>query len=80
MCNKTLKTDKELLVLMKNIKYLRIRNGLTKKEMAKIIGVGIKSLNKIEKEELPKRFTVKILYRIYEHFGILPSKQLEPLF
>ena len=80
MCNKNLENDKELLVLMKNIKYLRLKNGLTKREMAKIIGVGIKTLNQIEKEEFPKRFTVRILYGISEHFGILPSKQFEPLF
>lgn len=80
MCSKDLEIDKELLVLMKNIKYLRLKNGLTKKEMAKIIGVGIKTLNQIENEELPKRFTVRILYGISENFGISPSKQLEPLF
>lgn len=79
MDKKMLNADKELFILMENIKFLRIKNKLTKKEMAKIIGVGLKSLNQIEKGELPRRFTVKIFYRIYEHFGILPSKQLEPL-
>lgn len=38
MENKKYETDKELLTLMENIKYLRTENGLTKKEMAKIRG------------------------------------------
>lgn len=47
--------------------------------MAKIIGVGVNSLNKIEKGEFPPSLTVEVIFNIYEYFGITPEKQLSGL-
>ena len=72
-------TYKELEILMKNIEYIRNKNMLSKKEMAKILGISTNTLNKIENGIISKRITVEIIYRIYKTFGILPSQQFKPL-
>lgn len=72
-------TYKELEILMKNIEYIRKKNGLSKKEMATILGIGINTLEKIENGIIPKRLTVEIVYRIHKNFRILPSQQFKPL-
>lgn len=37
--------------------------------MAKILGIGITTLNKIEQGVLPPRLSAEILFRIREYFG-----------
>ena len=63
-------------ILCKNIKYLRFQHNLSKKEMAKKLGIGIASLSKIESGILPPRLTHELLLLIHEHFGISPHKIL----
>jgi len=64
----------------KNIAYLRKSNKLSKKKMAEILGIGIKSLEKLENGILPPRLSVKIIFNIYYSFGILPKDQFKPLY
>lgn len=45
--------------------------------MAKLLGIGVGSLTKIEKGELPQRLSANIIYRIYKEFGIKPSDQFD---
>lgn len=59
--------------LSHNVAYLRKQHGLSKKEMAALLGIGIYSLNKIERGELPQRLCVDILFHIHKHFGVRPS-------
>lgn len=40
--------DNIMQFLSYNVLYLRTKNNITKKEMAKILEIGIKTLNKIE--------------------------------
>lgn len=56
-----------------NVLYLRKKHNITKKDMARILGVGIKTLNKIEHEILPPRLSVDILFKIQKRFGISVS-------
>ena len=60
-----------------NVTWLRESNGLSKKEMASILKIGMKTLERIENGELPKRLSVNIFFRIWKHFGIHPVKQLK---
>lgn len=53
-----------------NVAWLRRQHGLSKKKMAQLLGIGIGSLNKIEKGELPPRISLENLTKIQEHFGI----------
>ena len=73
--NKTT-NDEAIKYLSYNILCLRRTNNLTKKEMAKILGIGIASLNKIEQGILPPRLSVTILFKIQAHFGIPLSFQI----
>ncbi|MBQ5321300.1 MAG: helix-turn-helix transcriptional regulator [Oscillospiraceae bacterium] len=74
-----MRNEKEIRVFCENIRYLRKKNGLSEKEMAKKLGIGIKSLNSIESGYLPPRVTVDIIYAIYENFGILPKDIFYPI-
>ncbi|MBP3324188.1 MAG: helix-turn-helix transcriptional regulator [Clostridia bacterium] len=63
----------ELEILLKNIKTLREINHLSKKEMASILNISINTLNRIEKEIMPKSLGVNVLINIFHHFKIYPQ-------
>ena len=69
-----LKNDTQIVVFCQNIKKLREKNGLSEKEMAKILGIGAISLEKIEQGIIPYRTGVKLIFNISQHFGIEPHK------
>ena len=62
--------NKELIAFCQNVKKLRERNGLSKKEMAKILGIGISSLTKIEKGIIPPRTRADVVFKVLFHFKI----------
>lgn len=57
-------------IFLRNIIWLRKHNGLSKKEMAKRLDIGLWSLNKIEKGELPPRLHCDIIFAVHQNFGI----------
>ncbi len=59
-----------------NVIWLRESNGLSKREMASILGIGVKTLDRIENGELPKLLSVNIFFHIWKYFGIHPTNQL----
>lgn len=67
--------NKETATFLHNITYLRKRDGLSKQNMAKILGIGLASLNLIENGQLPPRLSANIIFCVHEHFGILPKDQ-----
>ena len=67
-------TQKEVDVFCRNVKTLRERHGLSKKEMAKILGVGAESLTKIEQGIIPDRTSVSIVIKLSQYFNIEPHK------
>ncbi len=69
----------ELKIFAENVAHLRRRHGLSKKDMAKLLGIGMCSLNKLEKGEFPPRLTVEVNMRIYLYFGIYPSDQFRKI-
>ena len=68
-----MKENREIKVFCKNIKELRWRNDLSKKQMAKVLGIGTKTLTKIENGILPPRLSCDILIKVYEVFHVLPN-------
>lgn len=68
--------DNLMEFLSHNVLYLRKTHNITKKEMAKILGIGIKTLSKIEQGILPPRLSVEVLFRIRDYFGISLSFQV----
>lgn len=69
---------KDMQFFCENVKSIRRSNHLTQKEMAEILGIGVHSLSRLEKGELPRRMSVKVLFNIHKHFGILPKDLFLP--
>ena len=68
--------DKEADILGKNLLTIRKRNQLTQIEMARILGIGIRSLRNLEHGILPQHLTCDFLFAVYSQFGIRPSSLL----
>ena len=62
-------------IFCQNLKMLREKHSLTKKEMADILEIGTRTLDKIERGALPKAVTVKIIFQVQRHLGV-PAKEL----
>lgn len=68
--------ESQLQNFLYNLKYLRKSNGISKRKMAKLLGIGIGSLNKIESGKLPPRLGVSVFFDVQRLFGITPQEQL----
>ena len=64
-----------VFIFFENIRYLRKKHRLTQKQMAEILGIGIKSLSLIERGILPPRLSGAVLLRAEEYFKI-PLKDM----
>ena len=60
----------------RNVHYLRKKNGLTQKETAKLLHIGVESLRKIEAGELPPRLGVEVLFYAQTAFSVPFSRLL----
>ena len=69
--------ENNLLLLCENIKLLRAKNNLSKKEMAQKSGISIKSITKIESGVLPRSVNAITLYKIHKVFNIPIETLLE---
>ena len=65
--------DEAYDILMENITWLRKTHGLSKTEMAKLLHISVKSLNRMEQREMPPRTSAKMLFRAQDAFGIHPA-------
>jgi len=70
---------KQIIVFCQNVKMLRERNELSKKEMAKILGIGTVGLAKIEQGIIPSRAGVDAIFKLAQYCKIKPHKLFEPL-
>lgn len=68
----------EIAVFCGNVKILREQHGLTKNEMARIMGVSPASLRRIEAGELPKHLSAEVVLRLAEHFELKPHQLFLP--
>lgn len=71
--------QKESVVFCQNIKKLREAEKLSKKDMSKRLGIGVKSLTMLENGIIPKRLTCKIVFKIQDEFNIHPKNMFKPL-
>lgn len=67
-------------ILAHNLCWLRKQYGLSKRKMAACMGIGIHSLNQLEKGIIPPRLKVSVFYALYERFQITPSQMLTQWF
>lgn len=61
--------------LIHNIITLRKQYGLTKKAMAKLLGISLYSLNRLESGDMSRRLGVEMVFRAQACFGI-PIREL----
>lgn len=73
---KQVEETKEYRTFCQNVIWLRTQSGLSKKAMARCLGIGVGSINKIERLIMPPRLGVDVLFAIYDRFGITPSMLL----
>lgn len=66
--------------LSQNIIWLRNHYELSKRDMMKIMGIGAKTLDRIENGELPKRLKASALIRLCERFDIKADELLYSTF
>ena len=64
----------EKQIFCHNMLKLRKHLGMTQKDFAKALHIGVRSLSLIEKGRIPDRLGATILIRIYHCFGIMPSE------
>lgn len=65
--------DKDYRIFLLNVTYLRKRHGLSKRKMAKIMGIGIASLNKMERGDFPPRLKINAILDVCRYFHIKPA-------
>ena len=66
--------QEEIAMFCGNVKRLRKREGLTRKEMAARLGIGVETLARLERGEIPPRLSVEVVCRISREFGIHPKE------
>ena len=69
-----LQNDEEIQIFMHNVTWLRKQNGLSQKEMAVWLGVGVGTIRKIERGVLPPRLVADVVWGIQDSFQIPPRE------
>ena len=72
-------TGEELRHFMRNVAFLRAEHGLSKREMAKRLGISVRTLNELEQGRFPARLGASVIYNIYREFGVRPACQFTDL-
>ena len=67
--------DPKLENFMHNVAFLRKACGLSKREMAKRMQIGVGSLTKLENGILPPKLSPLVLLQIEQSFGLSPDDQ-----
>lgn len=63
-------------IFMENMAWLRKTHKLSRTEMAKLLHISVKSLDRMEQGEMPPRTSSKVLFRIQDAFGVHPAELL----
>lgn len=66
----------EIEIFTHNIAWLRRHHKLSKKKMAALLHIGVPTLEKLERGELPPYVTANIFFHIEDHFHLTPEEQL----
>ena len=59
-------------ILGYNVSFLRKKHRLSKKALAKRIGIGVKSLSTLERGVIPPRMSINAVFRLCKVFHVLP--------
>ena len=56
-----------------NIAYLRKKHHLSKKALAKLLGIGVKGLSSLESGTVPPRMSTDVVFQLSDIFHIPPQ-------
>lgn len=62
--------DNEIIIFSRNLRFIKDKYKLTQKQMAEICGIGMVSMSKLLKNELPPRVGVECLFRLSKYFEV----------
>lgn len=70
------KSDAQLINLTHNLTFLRRQHGLTKTAMARLLHTSVRTITRLENNEIPHRLSASVLFYAHMHFLIPPHKLL----
>ena len=68
------KLQEEVQNFLRNVAWLRKHHGLSQKEMAVLLGVGVGTIRKMERGVLPPRLMADVVWRIRDSFHVPPRE------
>ena len=71
-------TDRER-IFCENVKILREQHHLSKREMARRMGIGLTTLNELEAGRLPRRLKAGAFLRLMDLSGLTGEELLSPI-
>ena len=71
--------ENQMLTFCENIRTLRSSHGLSKQTMAHVLGIGVKTLNALESDVVPRRLGSSVLIRAAEFFEMSTDALFLPL-
>ena len=66
----------EIEIFCNNVKWLRMHHKLSKNQMARIMKISVRSLNKLEQGDIPWGIGVNAILYTGIYFGVKPAKLL----
>ena len=63
----------KFFIFCENIRRIRKKNGLTQKEMAKMLCIGEKTLSAIENNKIPPRLSSNFVFSVSRTFNVQPK-------
>lgn len=71
-------SDKDTEIFCRNVAWLRQTHGLSQKEMARRLHIGVGSLRQLEQGRLPPRMGALVFLHIHKAFGLPPAMLFQP--
>ena len=65
-----MENEKQLLILCRNLRHLRQKHGLSKRNMANILGIGVNTLTSLEQGDPSPRLGSSVLYNAGVYFNV----------
>ena len=65
-----LNPDESLKLFANNVAWLRCHFGISKKRMAELLRTSTRSIDFLERGEVPSKLSVDVLFCIMEEFGL----------
>ncbi|MBQ7010141.1 MAG: helix-turn-helix transcriptional regulator [Clostridia bacterium] len=66
--------ENEIKTFCNNVKKLREIHKISKQQMAKILGISVRTLTSIENGIIPPRASVDIIFNLCSYFPITPNE------